>query len=303
MNLLEALRAFTRVAESGSFSLAAKQIGLSQSNLSKQIASLERHLAVRLLSRTTRRVRLTPEGFTYLQHARRILEYVQEAESQVGRARGIASGLVRIGSPYAFAQRHLVSRVAQLVDRYPHIKIEIAVNDLAPNLVEQDIDLAIRLGEVTGDLIVKRVGAASRVAVAAPKYLERFGVPKTPDDLVRHECLIFANPTIDRGWTFDWPDGRMTINASGRFLSNSAQLIKDACVAGLGIAVMPLWLFDRSLEAGEVKRILQKFEPQGIPVSIVHTSRRYVPLKTRIVVDFLFAELRKEASLSVGPRS
>ena len=294
MNLLESLRAFMRVAEYGNFSRAAKQIGVTQSNLSKQVAALEEHLDVRLLSRTTRRLKLTAEGVTYLRYARRILDYVEEAEGQVGRSKSTASGLVRVGSPYAFAQRHLVERVGRLLDRYPRMKIEIAVSDLTPSLIEQEIDIAVRLGELSGELVGKRIGTASRVAVASPGYLKRCGTPKTPDDLARHECLVFTNPTIDRGWTFDWPDGRTTINVSGSFRSNSAQLIKEACLAGRGIAVMPEWLFDQPLRSGELVRVLRKFEPQGIPVSLVHTSRRYVPFKTRVVFDFLFAELRKE---------
>jgi len=298
VNLIYGLRAFTRVAQCGSFSLAAEQIGISQPNLSKQVAALECHLAVRLLSRTTRRVKLTSEGVTYLAYAQRILDQVEEAEGQVGRARRIPSGVVRIGSPYAFAQRYLVERAAKLLALYPPIKIEIVVSDLSPNLVEQDIDIAIRLGQVTGDLIAKRIGTASRVAVASPDYLKRRGVPATPDDLIQHQCLIFTNPTVGRGWTFNWPDGRTTIDVSGSFVSNNAQLIRDACLSGLGIAVMPQWLFDKSLRAGEVTRILKKFEPQGVPVSLVHRSRKYVPLKIRIVFDFLFTELRKELATS-----
>jgi LysR family transcriptional regulator, regulator for bpeEF and oprC len=298
MDLLEALRAFSRIAQCGSFSLAAKQLSVNQPSLSKQIASLERHLAVRLLSRTTRRVKLTPEGETYLTHVLRILDQVDEAENQIGRARRTPSGLVRIGSPYAFAQRYLISRVPTLLSRYPHVRVEIAVSDLTPNLVEQDIDVAIRLGVISGDVITKHVGMASRVAVAAPSYLRRNGTPATPDDLVRHECLIFTNPTIGRGWTFNWPDGRTTINVSGNFMSNSAQLIKEACLSGLGIAVMPEWLFDEALRKGAVRRVLREYDPQGLPVSIVRMSRKYVPPKTRAVFDFLCAELQIELARS-----
>ena len=298
MNLIDGLRAFARVAQCGSFSLAADQMGLGQPNLSKLVAALERHLAVKLLSRTTRRVKLTSEGVTYLAYAQRILDQVEEAEGQVGKASRIPSGVVRIGSPYAFAQRYLVERAAKLLALYPLIKIEMLVSDLSPNLVEQDIDIAIRLGQVTGDLTAKRIGTASRVAVASPDYLRRRGVPATPADLAQHQCLVFANPTIGRGWTFNWPDGRITTDVSGSFASNSAQLIRDACLSGLGIAVMPEWLFDKSLHAGEVTRILTKFEPQGLPVWLVHRMGRYVPLKIRAVFDFLFTELRRELTAS-----
>lgn len=298
MDVLEALRAFSRIAQCGSFSQAAKLLGVSQPSLSKQIASLERHLAVRLLSRTTRHVKLTPEGETYLAYVLRILDQIDEAENKIGRGQYTPSGLVRIGSPYAFAQRYLVGRVATLLSRHPHVRVEIAVSDLTPNLVEQDIDIAIRLGDVSGDVIAKRIGMASRVVVAAPSYLERNGTPTTPDDLVRHECLIFTNPTIGRGWTFNWPDGRMTISASGSFMSNSAQLIKEACLSGLGIAVMPEWLFDEALRKGEVKRILRKYDPQGLPVSIVRMARKYVPPKIRVIFDFLYAELKAELARS-----
>jgi LysR family transcriptional regulator for bpeEF and oprC len=293
MNLVEHLRAFVRVAQCGSFSLAAEQLGVAQSVMSKHVAMLERHLGVRLLSRTTRQMKLTNEGATYLAFAQRILDDVEEAESLVRRSKGSPSGLVRIGSPYSFAQHFLVAVVAKLLIRYPSIETQIVVSDMSPNLIEQDIDIAVRFGELSGDLISKRIGTVPRIAVASPVYIEEFGEPATPGDLIHHQCVLYDNPAVNRPWTFRRESEQIAINVKGRFSANSAQIVRNACLSGLGIAVMPDWLFEGDLASGRLVRILKGYEPENLPLSLVHTSRKYVSLKTRTVVDFLSDELHR----------
>jgi DNA-binding transcriptional LysR family regulator len=288
---LDHLRTFARVAQCQSFSLAAEQTGVAQSVVSKHVAALERRLGMRLLSRTTRQVRLTPEGVTYLGFVQRILGDLEEAESAVRRAKASPSGLVRIGSPYSFAQHFLTGIVAKLLARHPAIQAQIIVSDASPNLVEQDIDVAIRFGELSGDVVSKRIGQMERVLVAAPAYLERAGTPGMPADLAGHECILYDNPTLSRTWVFRDEADPVSVNPTGRFGANSAQIVRDACLAGLGIALMPEWLFAEDVAAGRLIRVLEGHRAEPLPLSLVYASRKYVSLKTRTIVDFLAQEL------------
>ncbi len=185
-------------------------------------------------------------------------------------------------------------KVELFLKRYPLGKIEMAGSDMSPSLVENDIDVAIRFGEPTGDLFLRRIGTTARIAVASPSYLARHGTPNEHQDLVHHECLQYKHPALSPDWTFDLGDQSTSVKTMGRFSSNSAQVIKDACLAGLGVAVMPDWLFGEHLKSGKLKRILEKYEPQSLPLSIVYASGKYAPLKTRAVVEFLYVELRRE---------
>ncbi len=303
MNLFNELRTFVRVASCGNFSLAAGQLGVAQPCVSKHIASLERRLGATLLSRNTRQVRLTQEGTVYLRFAQRLLEDVKDAETQVARTKIAPAGLVRIVSPSSFAQRFLLSVSVELMKRYPLIALDLAANDLSPSLIEHDIDIAIRFGDLQGDLITRPLGTARRLAVASPSYIAQYGMPKVPHDLLRHNCLIYSNPIVTSGWTFIGKDGSTTVKVSGGFSSNSALLIKDACLAGLGVAVMPYWLFDEQIVAGKLVRVLDAYEANGLPLSIVYPSRRYISTKIRAVANFVYGALRRSFDQSAKHRT
>jgi LysR family transcriptional regulator, regulator for bpeEF and oprC len=294
MNVFEGMRSFTRVARAGSFSLAAKQFGVTQSKMSKQIAALEHELGVQLLSRNTRRVRLTLDGVDYLKFAERILDLLDQAEAHIGRGKAAPIGRVRIGSPIMFATVFLLSKVVALLQTHPLLQFEVIVSDGSPNLIEQDIDVAVRFGGLSGDVVASRIGLIRRVVIASPNYLERCGVPERPQDLRRHQCLLFEVPALDRDWTFNGPDGATTLDVQSRFTSNSSQVIREACVLGLGVAMLPRWLCSQQLKAGALIPILERYEPRGLPVSIVYPSRDNMPLKTRVVTDFLSSTLRRE---------
>jgi len=302
MNIFEGMKSFVRVARSGSFSLAAKQCGVTQSRMSKQIAGLERHLGVQLLSRSTRQLRLTQDGVDYLQFAERILDLIDEAQAHVGLAKATPQGLVRVGSPIMFAAVFLLSKVAALLEGHPLLKFEIVVSDASPNLIEQDLDVAIRFGALSGDVVAKRLGAIRRVVVASPAYVARFGKPDRPEDLAHHQCLLLTVQALGRDWSFTGPQGSITVGIQSRFSSNSSQVIKEACLAGHGIAMLPSWLFAEQLSAGTVRRVLEGFEPESLPASIIYPARENIPLKTRVVTAFLAATLRRElAAMAAAP--
>ncbi len=301
MNVFDGMRAFSRVAKSGSFSLAAKQSGATQSKMSKQIAALEHHLGTQLLSRTTRGLRLTEEGLDYLQFAERVLNLVDEAEAHVGSGKGAPKGLVRVGSPIMFAPIFLLNKVVALIESHPLLRIDVVVSDASPNLIEQDLDVAIRFGVVSGDVVASRLGTIPRVAVASPSYIARAGMPRRPDDLARHQCLLFRIPALSREWSFRGSEGVETIELESRFSSNSSQMLRDACVAGMGIALLPRWLFAEQLKAGTVMRVLTDYEPESLPAFIVYPYREHIPLKTKVVTDFLSAALRRELARASPP--
>lgn len=292
MDFLAALGAFVRVAQSHSFSRAAEELDVTQSRVSKQIGMLEARLGVRLLNRTTRRVRLTEEGDRFLTFALRTFDGLAEVEAEIGSAKGLANGLVKVGSPSAFARRYLVDSVNSILVKHPALRIEIVTGDLAEDLVEQGIDIAIRFGTVTGSMIAKRVGTFARVLVASPDYLQRVGEPGTLEELVHHQCLIYLNPDAGSDWTFIAPKRRQ-IEVTGRLQSNNADVIKQACVNGAGVALMPEWLFEEELATGQVRRLLPQFRSDGLIVTLAYASRSFVPPKTRIVLDALNADLRR----------
>ncbi|WP_207004617.1 LysR family transcriptional regulator [Trinickia mobilis] len=300
MDIIEGMSVFVRVAQSGSFSTVARELGLTQPSVSKQIAALENHLGVRLLNRTTRHLQLTEDGFTYLSFAQKILDTVAEAEAHLGGAKRTPRGLIRIGSPYAFAQRYLVRCVGDLLEQYPQLRVEIVASDMADSLVEHGLDVAIRFGNPNGDLVARQAGTTSRIAVASPAYLESAGEPQGPLDLSTHNCLVYSNPAIGPHWSFLSHGCRETVVVSGSFVSNSADVIREACIRGLGITVMPNWLFHDDLTSGRVCQVLRQYEPEGLPIFVVYPSRKFVPPKLRVVVDYLATELGRDPALNVG---
>ncbi len=298
MHVLSAIPTFIRVAECGSFSAVAREFGTTQPNISKQIAALEAHLGVRLFSRTTRQVRLTEEGLSYFRFATKIQEAITEADASVGKAKKTPTGLVRISSPFTFAKRHLIQKVATLLKLYPQLRIEIISSDLSDNLVEYGIDVAIRFGNQSGDVVARRVGTASRVAVASTSYLNAAGEPRTAHELAAHNCLVFANPIAGNIWTFTHAKGSDSVAISGSFSSNNAEILREACLSGLGIALMPEWLFFEDLQSKKVKSILHQYEPEGMPIFVTYASRKFIPPKLRVVLDYLIEELSHEPALA-----
>ena len=293
MNLLNAIEIFVRVAHSGSFSATGREFGLTQSAVSKQIAQLEAHLGVRLLNRSTRRMRLTEEGEAYLGFATKVLDDLLEAEASVGKAKAAPGGLVRISSPASFARALLVPKIEILLQQYRDLRIELLCTDLSDNLVAEGADLAIRFGEQSGAVVARCVGTASRVAVAAPSYLSRAGGLVRAEQLPAHNCLLYSNPLVDHVWSFTRAGKAHRVAVSGSFSSNNAEIIRAACLAGVGVALMPDWLFLDDIRTGSLQRVLKRYEPDGMPVFITYASRRYVPLKLRVVLDFLIEEMKK----------
>lgn len=299
MDIVEPLRSFVRVYETKSFSARAREARTSQPTISRQIAALEQRLGARLFARSTRALTPTDEGTRFYAYAVRALEALAEAEASLAKTQSGVAGLLRLACPVAFGRLHVVPRMANLLARYADLKLDLVLSDQFVDLVEEGVDLAIRVGEVTSpDLIAQRIGETRRVTVASPDYLARRGVPATPGDLVRHDCVVYTRLATGARWHFGGPGGPHAVDVDGRFRANNSEAVREAVLAGLGIGVVPVWLLADEVEKGRVSILLREFEPARLPMYAVHPSRRYVPLKLRATVEFLQTEFRLDPVLS-----
>ncbi|WP_342050148.1 MULTISPECIES: LysR family transcriptional regulator [unclassified Cupriavidus] len=274
---------FARAVETGSFSAAARDLGLGQPNVSRYVASLEEHLKTRLLHRTTRQLALTPEGERYYAEVRRILDAVGEAESSL-RDEAEPTGLLRVACPTAFAHAFVLPLVPAFLARYPALALDLQIGDRYVNLVDEGAELAIRIGHLEDSALrARRIGQFQRVCVASTAYLARRGVPREPASLRDHDCIVYTLLSSGSAWRFR--DGEVAV--SGRLRVNSPQAVQEAANAGLGIANGPKWLFDAGLNNGTLKLVLSGYEAPSVPVQIVYGAHRLVSRRAIAFMDFI----------------
>src|SRR6201984_2514963 len=236
---LALMTSFVRAVETGSFSAVARELGTTQPNISRHIASLEQHLGTRLLHRSTRKLTPTPEGERYYADSRRVLDAIAEAESNV-RGQKIPSGVLRVACPTILGRPYLLPRVKAFLSRYPKVELDLQIGDRFIDLIEEGVDLAIRIGALKDSALkARRIGTGERVCVATPDYVARHGAPKVPTD---HDCILY---TLSSGnvWSFKEHD----VAVHGRFRVNTPDGIRAATLDGLGIAYSPVWLFEDAL--------------------------------------------------------
>jgi DNA-binding transcriptional LysR family regulator len=293
MDRLEAMRTFVRVAELGSFAAVADQAGVARSVVTRQIAALERHLGVKLLTRSTRRLSLTSAGTAYLERCRVILNLVEAAETDVVEDRGTPRGPIRIGLPLAFGLRRLAPLLLDFVERHPGVDLEMDYTDRRVDLVEEGVDLTVRItARLEPTDVVRRLGRARVFAVASPDYVARHGAPLHPRDLADHECLVYTHE--GRGssaWRFT-VDGRVeAFKVRGRIAANNGEALAEAAARGLGIALPPDFIVEP--HAAKLVRLLEDFPPPELGIYAVLPSNRYVPHRVRALIDFLQERLRE----------
>jgi len=285
------MRTFVSVADADSFSIAAARMGITQSTVSKQIAALETHLQARLFNRTTRSLTLTSEGSAFYEAALRALAAVDEAEGAVGTG-GEAQGLLRLTMPLTLAEARLMPIIASFLDRHPRIQIDLRVSDHPLNLVADNIDVAIRVGElVDSSLVVRRIGIARRVIVATPGYLDRAGRPHEPADLTEHNCLTYTLLRAGPRWRFQSGE---TVAVNGNFRADSPNALRGAALAGLGIALNAEWLFEDQIESGALERVLSAHPPEPMPIHAVLPSGRHIAARTRLFIKHVAAALARD---------
>lgn len=292
MDLIAALRGFIRVVETGSFSAVAREAHTSQSAVTRQIAQLEEHFGVRLLHRTTRRLALTDEGQDLLARARHLVEEADALEEVFARDRKGPVGLVRIGSPVGAAML-LGADLAGLAERHPGLSIELVVSEHVEDLIAERLDLALRF-QVSADtsLISRSVATLGWAPVAAPAYLEKHGAPEHPADLMRHACIVHDLGPDGGRWIFDGPDGPQAVEVDSALRSNNSLVVRQAALSGHGIALLGEPLIFNDIGSGRLYRLLPSYTARRRPAFIVYPSRRHLPLRTRVVIDFLVEQFR-----------
>ncbi|GAB0117186.1 LysR family transcriptional regulator [Acidisoma sp. 7E03] len=302
MDLLAAFRCFVRVAETGSFSAVAREVGSTQPAISRQIAALEAHFDVRLIQRTTRSLTFTQDGQDLLAHARRVLDTVDETEEILGKRRASPHGTIRIASSTSMARLHIIPRLPRLLQRYPQLEVEVSISEQTQDLVAENLDLAIRAGQIAdSSLVARHLGSTSRGVLASADYLEEHGEPQTPSDLAAHSCLIYTGGTgraSAHQWEFEGREGSTTVEVGGRFRCDSVEGISEGIRTGLGISRLPIWMFNEDIAAGRVRAILKDWQPPRIPIHAVYPSRRHLAPRVRAVIDFFVNEFRLDPMVS-----
>lgn len=295
MDRLDAIRLYLRVVEAGSFAAAARDAGVGQPAVSKQIAALELRYGARLLHRTSRSLAVTEVGQVFYEAGVRLLDEMEAAEGLVRRAQSAPSGLVRVTTAPAFGRLRLLPHLPAFFRQYPEISVELNVSDRTINLVEEGVDLAVHVGPIADSSMAARRIATSRVVtVAAPAYLAERGEPMSPSELEHHSCIVFAPRHEPRPWTFQGKSGPISHAPRGVFRTADAEQIRAAALAGLGVAHAPDWLFEGDVAAGSVRRILEAYEPEPLAISTIHPSGRRLPAKVKAFIDFLAEVLPAE---------
>lgn len=301
MDKLAAMRTLVRVAEAGSFSAVAHQTGTTQSAVSKQVAALERELGATLLARSTRSLSLTDAGVRYVDQARRLLAEIEDAEAALRGGEGSLRGWLRVASSVGFGRLKVLPLVQRFLQLHPDLRVDLRLHDGFVDLVEQGIDLSLRIGELENSgLVARRVGTSDRQLVAHRDYLRSLPrtlpPPRRPEDLARHECLVYTERVGRNLWSFhagagaDAPVGSVrSVRVEGRLQTDSSEVMRAAVLSGMGIGYSPTWMFEDELAAGTVVRLLPDWTPPSSPVHAVYPPQRRHSAKVRAFSDFVAA--------------
>ena len=270
----------------------------TQPTVSKQLTWLERHLKTRLLNRSTRQLSLTEAGSAYYESSKRILDTVNEAEANLGVLQTQLSGVLRINCSIGMGQMYVGPLVLKFQSMHPGLMIDLSYVDRFVDVVEEGIDVAIRIGRLTdSSLTARRLGTSRRCIIATPRYLQKNGTPKTPQDLADHNCILYAYLSTGNEWIFQGKGEEIRVKVSGTLRANNGEAIRQAVMADLGIAASPVWLIQDDLKSGKVQEILGEFAPASGEINAVYPSGRHVSVKVRAFTEFLKAEFDKIPAL------
>ena len=298
MDTLDSMRAFLAVATAGSFTGAAERLDRSTRLVSKQVAQLEDRLGVRLFNRTTRSVALTEVGRAYLDRCRPLLDDFDALETEVREQQTELVGTIRLTAPTAFGRVRLLPLLATFLDEHPRIRVDLRLSDVPVALVEEGLDLALRIGvPADSSLMARRLVAMPTVLCAAPTYLDRAGTPATPEALVVHECLIDSNQRTPGSWSFGRDGEALRIPVSGRFVVNSPSATAAMAQQGLGIARCPLYQVEAALTDGTLVRLLKAYEDSAPGVYALYPYNRYLTARVRALIDYLAGALAPQNPL------
>ena len=288
MDKLNSIRAFTKVVQHSSFAAAARDLRLSRSAVSKYVMELEEELGVQLLSRTTRSVTATENGQAYYERCLAILSDLEEADLSATRLQAEVRGLLRINAPMSFGTLHLARAVADFMEKYPDLRIQLLLSDQQVDPVQEGFDVTLRIADLpSSSMIARRIAPARRAICASPSYLARHGTPKHPDDLRGHACLTYGHLATGNQWKLTGPDGDHWIAIPWTLCTNNAEVLRDAAVQGRGIALLPTFIAGADFQQGRLATILPGYQAPEISIYAIYPATRHLSLKVRVFIDFL----------------
>ncbi len=293
MDRLESMTILMMVVAAGSLSAAARRLGTPLTTVSRRVSELEIHLKTRLLIRTSRQVALTEAGRSYVAACKRILEQVGEAERAASGEYSAPKGDLVITAPVVFGRLHVLPVATQFLKAFPEIDIRFMLADRMVNIMEDPVDLAVRIGELPdSSLVALRVGAIRRVVCASPAYFAARGTPTGPGDLAAHDCVTFEGLASPDNWIFGSGKSEISVAAHSRLIVNTAEAAIDAAIAGVGVTRVLSYQVADALRAGKLALALEGFEPKPWPVNLVHAGQPLLPLKLRAFLDFAAPRLK-----------
>lgn len=298
MDLVSALKTFLRVAETGSFSAAAADLGLTQPAVSRQVSALEAHFHSRLLHRTTNALALTAEGERMIPMALKVMEAVDALGDTTCPEGTTVSGKVKLSLPAPLGL-YISDRLSVLLNAHPKLVVELIWREEPSDLVGDGIDLEVRLGDVgNSSLICRRIGWTTAFLVGAPEYLRRRGVPATPEEIQGHDCICYNRGGTGRSWHFSNGSDEVAVQVIPRLIANNPVAVHHAALAGSGLAILSHILAGSDIEAGRLVNVMRDFPPVRLPINVVYASRRNLPLRSRTVLDFLVEAMREDALMT-----
>lgn len=303
MDNYDCMLAFVRTLEAGSFSGAARNLGVSQPTISKRIAEMERQFGVRLFTRTTRKLHPTAEALRAYEHLRHAIASFDAARASVGDASPIPTGTLRVAAPMSFGRACILPRVGHYLGDNPGVTLELNFAERTVDLIGEGIEVGIRIGSLpSSSLIARRIGTAERVVTASRAYLAHHPPPRTPEDLVDHICVIHAAEKQADRWTFDSETGRHVVEVKGRLYIDDIDSVRDAVLGGLGIGLLPLWCARQAIAMGDLAVLLGDFHAATLPISAVYPDADGLSLRARSFIDFLARDLTNWTGLPTAYR-
>ena len=292
MNILTMMETFANVVETSSFTAAADRLQLSKSFVSKQVSQLESELGTRLLYRTTRKLSLTEEGALFYKHCQLIISEADNARAEIIESQSSPRGRIRITIPQSLIIAGAGQALLNFQKKYPDIELDVIVSGKFFDLIDNSIDLAIRVGQLEDSMLVSRkLGSCFFQVVASPQYLKKQGTPKHPEDLKKLNCLVYGNSKEVHNWPFRMTNGEtIMLKAQGKLTSNDGLLMVSAALEGMGIAFGPSFLFKKHLDMGTLSLLLPEYQ-QPTAISAIYPANRNIPRRVRVLIDFLVEHL------------
>ena len=280
---------FARTAELSSLSGAGRELRLSAAVVSSRIAKLEKRLGVRLFNRTTRRVNLTEEGQIFYEHCTRILKEIDLIETTIGSRTEGPRGAITVTAPTGFGRLHVAPFMPAFAARYPQVQVRLHLTDRITDVIRDGTEIAIRIADLTNfSFIVRKVAPNQRVIVGTPEYLEKNGEPKTPEDLLQHNCLLLRFPGSQQfQWTLDGPEGPETLSVRGNLDSDNGEVLTQWCRQGAGLALKSMWEVGDDIREGRLKVVLPDWSPPPHAIYALYPHSRLLPPRVRAFIDFL----------------